>query len=59
MNDDDNRVLVRLLRDQPRACECCGKFFKIGDEVFMPREDAERFVQTGDAVFVFVTDEPR
>jgi hypothetical protein len=57
VDEASDRVLVRLLRDLPVGCECCGEGFKAGDEVFMPHEDAEEFVQIGDAVFV--TDQPQ
>jgi hypothetical protein len=30
-------VWVRLLRDQARACDCCGRLLSTGDEVTLPR----------------------
>jgi hypothetical protein len=43
-------VPVRLLRDQPFACDVCDELFKAEDVALIPRPEAEALVQIGDAV---------
>jgi hypothetical protein len=46
---DQDSVTVRLLRDQALACACCGDLFSAGDQVILPRVEAEALIAIGDA----------
>jgi hypothetical protein len=44
------RLVVRLLRDQPYSCSCCGELFRAGDEMSVPYADGEELIRRGEAV---------
>jgi hypothetical protein len=45
---DQDSVVARLLRGWAEPCACCGKLFRAGDEIIMPRHEAEALAAIGD-----------
>jgi len=45
---DQDSVKARLLRGWAKPCACCGKLFSAGDQVIMPRHEAEALAAIGD-----------
>jgi hypothetical protein len=46
---DQDSVVARLLRDWATPCKCCGELFNAGDQIIMPRHEAEALAAIGDA----------